>query len=255
MAKDEKESKNVEKIFDKLLERGLNYLAQSDAFEKIVLKAHKIWHDANQKKGQGIGTTAQTVDNQLAQIVEGSSAPEPQVKIVEKRVEVPVEKKRVEVPVEKIVKQYIDVPVTPEWAKVLEKQYSLWNSLKNFPKLHSIFEQTTFQQESDDLLRFISCASQWNHVIRLWESLETECRNTKMVISAEQLALLENCVMLYNLTLKGTKARLEFPQQGETYHYKRHSKLGNGETIQEVLLPSLYNSANDLVKHSIVICD
>lgn len=218
MAKYDKGVKNMEKVLDKLLERGLAILEKSDAFEKVVLKAHEIWSNASQKQ-----TSATMVE--------------------------PVEPKVVEV--EKEVK----IPVTPNWAKVLETQYSLWNSLKNFPKLHSIFEQTTFQQESEDVLRFISCASQWDNTMRLWERLSEQCKASKEPISEDELAFLENNIKLYNLTLNSYQATLRSPEIGTSYDYQEHMQISHdGETIQEVLLPALYDSAGTLVKKPLVMC-
>lgn len=238
MAKYDKGVKNMEKVLDKLLERGLAILEKSDAFEKVVLKAHEIWSNASQK--QTSTTMVEPVEPKVVEVE----------KIIEKIVEKPIEKI-----VEKTVEKEVKIPVTPKWAKGLEQQYNLWKKLEKFPKLHNVFEQTTFQQESEDVLRFISCASQWDNTMRLWERLAEQCKASKEPISEDELAFLENNIKLYNLTLNSYQATLKSPEIGTSYDYQEHMKISHdGETIQEVLLPALYDSAGTLVKKPLVMC-
>lgn len=246
MAKDGKDK-------SKFLDRCLTYLLESVVFEKLVLKIKALWY------GHYTQTTDERSEQQLPEqlLVQQPAVSTPQIiykdKIVEKIVEVEVEK-RVEVPVEKIVEKLI--PTTPNWATDFEQQYQLWQILKDYPKLHHIFNQKDFANETHDVLTFVACASQWENILRVWEQLAEQCKESQTAVSESELILLQNCIDLYNRTLIGDKkAQLSSPKVGESYDYHIHHKLNDGESVKEILLPALSSPAKANVKLAIVLCN
>lgn len=245
MAKDVKDK-------SKFLDRCLACLLESKMFESLILKIKALWHNDDFQAKQ---YTSEPQVSELA--VQQSIVSQPQIiykdKIVEKIVEVEVEK-RVEVPVEKIVEKLI--PTTPNWATDFEQQYQLWQILKDYPKLHHIFNQKDFANETHDVLTFVACASQWENILRVWEQLAEQCKESQTVASESELILLQNCIDLYNRILMGEKkAQLSSPKIGESYDYHIHHKLNDGESVKEILLPALSSPAKANVKLAIVLCN
>lgn len=228
---------------DKLLEQ----LEQSEMLKKLILTIKRLWnHD--QIIAQPINS--QTVDQNVARIVEKEKVIDVPVekivykdKIIEKIVE-----KRVEIPVEKTVEKRVEV--VPAWAKSLESQLIF---LKNV-QAHTGLAKILLPHPNADLLILIVTASQWNNLLRVWDELDKQVKQTKQPLTAIEQEILANSLALFNLTLpEGHQATLLKPQIGDAYDYSVYQKiLGSGERISEVLLAGLYNVAGDNVRSAIV---
>ena len=226
---------------DKLLEQ----LESSVMLKKLIQTIKRHWvGDAEQ-----ISNSSQKVDQQLQGIIA-------QKEIVEKVIEVPVEKiiykdKIIEIPIEKIVEKKIEV--TPTWALSLEEQKGYLDSLVQFPELQSIFNIEQYD-DTTKILAFISASSQWQNILRIWDKLAIECKNSQQELEVGKLKLLENAVFLYNLTLSNSQAQLKTPDLNTDYDYNIHNQIsGVGGQIKLVLLPGVYSASGEKVKSALVI--
>jgi len=224
---------------DKLLE----HLEQSVMFEKLLHKVKKvIWGESKQSD---LPNTPQLV-NHVIEDIAGKTQVETQIIYQDRIVE-----KRVEIPVEKIVEQKIEI--TPQWAIDLEQQYDYLKQLSHFPELLSILVQNNKDQQST-LLSFISCSSQWQNIVRIWDKLAEYCKSNHQEIDSEQLKFLENSLFLYNLTLSSSCAELRTPKINDDYDFGNHTQVaGIGSSINQILLPALYNASGEKVKSALVI--
>ncbi|MEN8291079.1 hypothetical protein [Acinetobacter radioresistens] len=169
-------------------------------------------------------------------------------KIIEKIVyQDKIVEKRVEVPVERIVEKHIEV--TPQWAKSLESEFTFLKHVQAHPELISIL----LPNANSHVLQLITIAAQWNSVLRVWDALATQIKNTQQSISATEQQILEHSLVLFNLTLQSNQATLRNPKSGESYDYEIHQKVsGSGGSIEQVLLAGLYNAAGENVRAAIV---
>lgn len=213
------------------IDKVLEHLEQSEMFEKLLHKVKKvIWDESKQSD---LSHTPLSVNHAIDDIVNKRQA-EPQViykdKIVEKQVE-----------------------ITPQWATRLEQQYRYFLQLNHFPELQPILIQNN-QDGQTALLSFISCSSQWQNIIRVWDKLAEHCKNTLQPIEAEHLEFLQNTLFLYNLTLSSSQAELRSPKVNDDYDFGNHTQIaGKGSSISQILLPALYSASGEKVKSALVI--
>lgn len=225
------------------IDKVLEHLEQSVMFEKLLHKVKKvIWGES---KKSDLSHTPQSVNHAICDIVNKKQA-EPQVIYKDKIVET-----RIEIPVEKIVEKQVEI--TPQWATRLEQQYRYFQQLNHFPELQPILIQNN-QDGQTALLSFISCSSQWQNVIRVWDKLAEHCKNTLQPIEAEHLEFLQNTLFLYNLTLSSSQAELHSPKVNDDYDFGNHTQIaGTGSSISQILLPALYSASGEKVKSALVI--
>lgn len=119
----------------------LEYLKDSKMFKELVLMIKEWLDESNASSGNSKKAQAKSdVDGeQMAQYAE------PKVVIKE-------------VPVEKIIEK--KVTVAPKWAASLENQYTVLQSLQSYPKLMTILNPQSTQDESSQLLDFTARSSQ-----------------------------------------------------------------------------------------------
>lgn len=123
------------------------------------------------------------------------------------------------------------------------------------PHLYGIFNQRDFDDDSDDLLTFVVCGGQWENVVRLWKELFKRCAESKVPASDDELALLNNCIALYNHTsMSDKKVMLDSSNVGDDYDYNRHHLVGVGDTIRQVLLPALVGANASSRFNAVVLC-
>lgn len=225
------------------IDKVLEHLEQSVMFEKLLHKAKKvIWGESKQSD---LSHTPQSVNHAIGDIVNKKQA-EPQVIYKAKIVE-----KQIEVPVEKIVEKQVEI--IPQWAMRLEQQYRYFQQLDHFPELQPILIQNN-QDGKIALLSFISCSSQWQNIIRVWDKLAEHCKDTQQEIESERLQFLENALFLYNLTLSSAKAELRSPKVNDEYDFNNHTQItGTGSLISHILLPALYAPSGEKVKSALII--
>ena len=155
--------------------------------------------------------------------------------------------KRIEVPVEKIVEKKIEI--VPNWAQSLENEYRFLQQVQGCKELKKIL----LPQHDDHMLQLIVMGSQWGNILRIWDALATQVKNTQYAISETEKNVLEHCLALFNLSLQSNQASLRNPELGESYDYDIHQKLtGSGGAIDQVLLAGLYNAAGESVRAAIV---
>ena len=218
---------------DKLLEQ----LEDGVMLKKLIQTIKRHWvGDAEQ-----ISNSSQKVDQQLQGIIT-------QKEIVEKAIEVPVEKIIYK---DKIVEKNIEI--TPTWALSLEEQKGYLDFLVQFPELKSIFNIEQYD-DATKILAFISASSQWQNIVRIWDTLAEQCKSSQQELEEGKLKLLENAIFLYNLTLLNTQAQLKTPDLNTDYDYNIHNQIsGSGSQIKLVLLSGLYNASGEKVKSALVI--
>lgn len=225
------------------IDKVLEHLEQSVMFEKLLHKIKKvIWGESKQSD---LSHTPQSVNHAIEDIV-GKKQVESKIVYQDRIIE-----KRIEVPVEKIVEKQVEI--TPQWATRLEQQYNYFQKLKHFPELKPILIQNS-QDEQIALLSFISCSSQWQNIIRVWDKLAEHCKNTQQPIEAEYLEFLQNTLFLYNLTLSSSQTELRSPKVNDDYDFGNHTQIaGTGSSISQILLPALYSPSGEKVKSALVI--
>lgn len=170
-------------------------------------------------------------------------------KVIEKIVKVPVE-------VEKIVYQdrIVEKPVEilPAWVESLKPfldEVEFFEQVSQEPELAQIL----LSSQSSSIKQLIVNASQWNTILRVWDELADTVKSQQLAISDNQMAILSHCLELFNLTLSNRQVRLDFPNIGDNYDYEIHEQvMGNGDTIAQVMLPSLYNAGDERVRPALV---
>ena len=155
--------------------------------------------------------------------------------------------KRVEVPIEKIVEKKVEI--VPNWAQSLESENRFLQQVQGCKELKKIL----LPQHDDHMLQLIVMGSQWGNILRIWDALATQVKNTQYAISETEKNVLEHCLALFNLSLQSNQASLRNPELGESYDYDIHHKItGSGGAIDQVLLAGLYNAAGESVRAAIV---
>jgi hypothetical protein len=205
---------------DKLLEQ----LEQSDMFFRFVKKVARGWYEEKPKS-------------------------EPTIKTVEIIVEKPVDRI---VEVEKVIEKKVMQEVVPAWANPLAEYQPLVQYVTKHPSLASIL--LTNAQPQEQLLRFLVCGSQWSNILRVWDALAEQAKQTQQPINATEQQVLDACLALFNQTLSDCQAQLQYVEQGASYHYDHHQRANSrGERVQTVLLQGLLNAAEDVVRSAVVI--
>lgn len=206
------------------IDKTLKQLEQSEMLKRVVKKV-TCW-----VKEELSPTQATT------QIVE---------KVIEKPVERIVEK-------EKIVEKKVIQEVTPIWATNLQTYLPIIHQAQQHPKLANILLGNA--QDTQQVVRFLVCGAQWTNVLRVWDTLAGQVKQTQQPISNAEQQILECCLALYNQTLNDCQAQLQLVEQGAAYNYEQHQRANHkGERVQTVLLQGLLNAADDVVRSAVVL--
>ena len=204
--------------FDKILQELEKSEMLGKLIDKVVARVACIWH---------------------------KNSPEAKVEYRDREVTV---EKFVDRPVEKKVVQ----EVVPAWAKPLAEYQPLVQYVTKHPSLASIL--LTNAQPQEQVLRFLVCGSQWSNILRVWDALAEQAKQTQQPINATEQQVLDACLALFNQTLSDCQAQLQCVGQGASYHYDHHQRANSrGERVQTVLLQGLLNAAEDVVRSAVVI--
>jgi cell division protein FtsB len=135
------------------------------------------------------------------------------------------------------------------WAKSIKTEFDFLKQVQS----HAEISKILLPNGDDNVLQLIAIAAQWNNVLRVWDALATQIKNTQQAISVTEQQIIEHSLALFNLTLQSNQATLKNPEFGESYDYEIHQKiLGSGGSIEQVLLAGLYNAAGENVRAAIV---
>ncbi|MCX0340138.1 hypothetical protein [Acinetobacter radioresistens] len=135
------------------------------------------------------------------------------------------------------------------WANSLKTEFDFLKQVQS----HAEISKVLLPNGDDNVLQLITIAAQWNNVLRVWDALATQIKNTQQAISATEQQILEHSLALFNLTLQSNQATLQNPESGESYDYEIHQKVsGSGGSIEQVLLAGLYNAAGENIRAAIV---
>ncbi|MEQ1304452.1 hypothetical protein ABLB95_10970 [Acinetobacter radioresistens] len=135
------------------------------------------------------------------------------------------------------------------WANSLKTEFDFLKQVQS----HAEISKVLLPNGDDNVLQLITIAAQWNNVLRVWDTLATQIKNTQQAISATEQQILEHSLALFNLTLQSNQATLQNPESGESYDYDIHQKVsGSGGSIEQVLLAGLYNAAGENIRAAIV---
>lgn len=178
-------------------------------------------------------------------VKEELSPTQPTIQIVEKPVDRIVEK-------EKIVEKKVIQEVTPTWATNLQAYLPIIHQAQQHPKLANILLGNA--QDAQQVIRFLVCGAQWTNILRVWDTLAGQVKQTQQPISNAEQQILECCLALYNQTLNDCEAQLQAVEQGAPYNYEQHQRANNkGERVRSVLLQGLLNAADDVVRSAVVL--
>lgn len=190
-----------------------------------------------------------TKQDNSAEFVASNDEQEEKPKVIRQIVEVPVEIEKI-VYQDRIVEKLVEV--TPEWV----------DSLKPFLDEVEFFEQVSQEpalaqillpNQSNNIKQLIVNASQWNNILRVWDDLANIIKCQQIAISDNQMNILLHCLKLFNLTLSNRQVRLDSPEVGDSYDYEIHEQvMGDGDSITQVLLPSLCNAGDERVRPALV---
>lgn len=206
---------------DKLLQQ----LEESEMFIRFVKRAARSWY-------------------------EEKSQVEPSIKTVEKIVEKPVDRI---VEKEKIVEKKIVQEVIPPWAKDLEGHLQTVQKIQQHPNLAAILLGDA-QQHAQQVVRFLVCGAQWSNILRIWDVLAEQVKQSQQPITVTEQQILQTCLALYNQTLTDCHAQLQEIDTGISYDYEKHQRANSrGDRVQSVLLQGLLNAADDVVRSAVVL--
>ena len=190
-----------------------------------------------------------TKQDNSAEFVASNDEQEQEPKVIRQIVEVPVE-------IEKIVYQdgIVEklVEVKPAWVDSLKPfldEVEFFEKVSQEPALAQIL----LPNQSTNIKQLIVNASQWNNILRIWDELADAVKSQQRAISNNQMAILSHCLELFNLTLGNRQVRLDSPEVGDSYDYEIHEQvMGDGDSITQVLLPSLCNAGDERVRPALV---
>ena len=113
--------------------------------------------------------------------------------------------------------------------------------------------QILLPNQSNNIKQLVVNSSQWNTILRIWDELAVAVKSQQRAISQNQKVILLHCLKLFNLTLSNRQVRLDSPEVGDSYAYEIHEQvMGDGDSITQVLLPSLCNAGDERVRPALV---
>ena len=109
------------------------------------------------------------------------------------------------------------------------------------------------ETEGRQLVRLIAVASQWDHVMQLWDRLAGRCKKDKRAATPDERQILQVSLDLHNLIWHETAARLQLVEMGVDYDYRIHERgTPQGDKVSAEWLPGLVNAAGDVKKKPLV---
>ena len=190
-----------------------------------------------------------TKQDNSAEFVASNDEQEEKPKVIRPIIEVPVENEKI-VYQDRIVEELVDV--IPEWVDSLKPfldEVEFFEKVSQEPALAQIL----LPNQSTNIKQLIVNASQWNNILRVWDELANIIKFQQIAISDNQMKILLHCLKLFNLTLSNRQVRLDSPEVGDSYDYEIHEQvMGDGDSITQVLLPSLCNAGDERVRPALV---
>lgn len=190
-----------------------------------------------------------TKQDNSAEFVASNDEQEEKPKVIRQIVEVPVEIEKI-VYQDRIVEKLVEVK--PEWVDSLKPfldEVEFFEKVSQEPALAQIL----LPNQSTNIKQLIVNASQWNNILRVWDELANIIKCQQIAISDNQMKILLHCLKLFNLTLSNRQVRLDSPEVGDSYDYEIHEQvMGDGDSIIQVLLPSLCNAGDERVRPALV---
>lgn len=190
-----------------------------------------------------------TKQDNSAEFVASNDEQEEKPKVIKQIVEVPVEIEKI-VYQDRIVEKLVEV--IPEWVDSLKPfldEVEFFEKVSQEPALAQIL----LPNQSTNIKQLIVNASQWNNILRVWDELANIIKCQQIAISDNQMKIFLHCLKLFNLTLSNRQVRLDSPEVGDSYDYEIHEQvMGDGDSITQVLLPSLCNAGDERVRPALV---
>ena len=190
-----------------------------------------------------------TKQDNSAEFVASNDEQEEKPKVIRPIIEVPVENEKI-VYQDRIVEELVDVIL--EWVDSLKPfldEVEFFEKVSQEPALAQIL----LPNQSTNIKQLIVNASQWNNILRVWDELANIIKFQQIAISDNQMKILLHCLKLFNLTLSNRQVRLDSPEVGDSYDYEIHEQvMGDGDSITQVLLPSLCNAGDERVRPALV---
>ena len=190
-----------------------------------------------------------TKQDNSAEFVASNDEQEEKPKVIRQIVEVPVEIEKI-VYQDRIVEKLVEVK--PAWVDSLKPfldEVEFFEKVSQEPALAQIL----LPNQSNNIKQLVVNSSQWNTILRIWDELAVAVKSQQRAISQNQKVILLHCLKLYNLTLSNRQVRLDSPEVGDSYDYEIHEQvMGDGDSITQVLLPSLCNAGDERVRPALV---
>ena len=190
-----------------------------------------------------------TKQDNSAEFVASNDEQEEKPKVIRQIVEVPVQIEKI-VYQDRIVEKLVEV--TPEWVDSLKPfldEVEFFEKVSQEPALAQIL----LPNQSNNIKQLVVNSSQWNTILRIWDELAVAVKSQQRAISQNQKVILLHCLKLFNLTLSNRQVRLDSPEVGDSYDYEIHEQvMGDGDSITQVLLPSLCNAGDERVRPALV---
>lgn len=203
---------------DKLLQE----MMESEMFSRFVKHVARIWHDE-------------------------TPAPAPIIKTVDRVIEKPVDRI-----VERLVERKVVQEVTPAWAKMFESYQDLLQQVRQHPRLAAVLLGDA--PANEQVVRLLVCGAQWSNILRLWDVLADQVKESREEVSPAELHILHACLNLFNMTLGDYKASLQAVDMTLPFDSAQHQRASiSGERIQVVLLQGLINAADEVVRSAVVL--
>lgn len=190
-----------------------------------------------------------TKQDNCAEFFASNDEQEEKPKVIKQIVEVPVEIEKI-VYQDRIVEKLVEVK--PAWVDSLKPfldEVEFFEQVRQEPDLAQIL----LPNQSNNIKQLVVNSSQWNTILRIWDELAVAVKSQQRAISQNQKVILLHCLKLFNLTLSNRQVRLDSPEVGDSYDYEIHEQvMGDGDSITQVLLPSLCNAGDERVRPALV---
>ena len=135
---------------------------------------------------------------------------------------------------------------------------SLLKKIQADPELARWLGNDKNASEGRQLMRLIAHAAQWDEIKTLWDMIARRCTDGKRLASTDERAVLESCLVIYNLRWHVKQAKLVMVPEKSAYDYRTMQRLVNasgGETVHALALPGLQSSGGTLEKKPLVKTD
>lgn len=136
-----------------------------------------------------------------------------------------------------------------------ERLFSLYKWAREDGEICKKWLRPEGENDQREFLRFIVVCADRNNIENLWDILRDRCKGEDRESTREELDLLRECIVLYNLKFKDRRALTlsDDTTDLEAYNAKKHDRVNSkGDRVISVYLPGLKDADGRIVRPTLV---